>query len=902
MTAYHGPSEKRIPVTLLLAFLGRACRGLIQSRLKLVSASATLILTIQEKKHGMTAVPEIVSEALRIGVGNNEAGVGTFHAARTASVQQPLPVYHNGITSIHSPIPTRPYHYSNTWSMSDFGRESGEVPRYPVNFSHSRNNALSGGRTIPPKTLARVNSTISHHRVTTPDIGIQLAAYAIADKNPGILSYIFGAVKGFFSCIGSRHKDSRPQDIHEDTHDDQAHSMPVDEFVITIDEAEETTREGTISSETELDYASEMERIRNAQMGLADEEERPQSILLPPCPVYVAEQFARPRSKSSALPPSTLYGVEELPLPRSRPTSYPGAPETESIATIRQLIATEMAEGPLDTIDDYASSDIDEYHEVLRNGIGTEVGDYHETLQEIEAAQIRRGDHEVYTPTPKKLKKKGKERLNHLLSPIMDAASSVKTFLSSTISDVHEEDDHGFTPSEDVSSSTPTLIRAAIGTSITNACRPAALRRNQDGIAADDVDTPEEIENPKLLELFGGKKPSEEYLRPQTPDAKTNYDYWRKEIRYRRRKLVVKEETEDSLYLFDHNMWGDESLGYESPGFDKREIPEKNSPHEYSEEEQPEEKGIPEEEVCEEQFIRDSSEIENSDSVIVGDCMTKEDSGNIVAGENVRKANVDEYVKTHHDQLEFEQAFTGIFEEKMVFDTAHPDSDTPDGFESDPSDGRNDFDGCKVLGSPTFCIEDNFDLSPAKIPLVERRVSTISAISTTSVISKAEAIKVLRQELHHLGIGSSGDPLIDKLTWTSRHTSIVSVVERPDSFQNLVDLFGDEEESEDDSKKPKRSFGGNSSLFRRDQMANATNVHVPSGMEHISHYFRTAEVRVRKGITNESSATFSKEHVGRMSYTHLYDEEDRVASDEEEQEHEKEYKRYYEEQLQLQCG
>jgi hypothetical protein len=356
----------------------------------------------------------------------------------------------------------------------------------------------------------------------------------------------------------------------------------------------------------------------------------------------------------------------------------------------------------------------------------------------------------------------------------------------------------------------------------------------------------------------------------------------------------LKEETEESLYLFNHNMWGDdETLEYE----DKTtgEIVEEDSPHDDSEEEQPEEE-IPEEEVYEEQSIRDSSEIEDSDSVIVEDSMDKEDSDSVVEGGNVRKADVDEYVKMHH----FEQAFTTMFEDKMVFDAAHPDSDTPDGSESDPSDGSNDFDGCKVLGSPTSGTEGNFDLSPVKTSVVEHRISTISTISTTSVVSKTEAVKVLRQELHNLGIGSSGDPLIDKLTWTSRHTSIVSVVERPDSFQNLVNLFGDEEESEDDSKKIKLTFGGKNSLFRRDQIANATNGHVPSEMEHISRYFRTAEVK--QGIVNEASATFRKEHAGRMSYTHLYDPEDRVASDEEEQEHEKEYKRYYEEQRKLQCG
>lgn len=159
--------------------------------------------------------------------------------------------------------------------------------------------------------------------------------------------------------------------------------------------------------------------------------ERPQSVLLPPCPAYVADQFTRPRSKSFALPPCLLYAAEELLGPRSRPNSYPGAPDGEGITTIKQEITEEMHEELSDTIDDshagedYSSSDIDDYHKVLRNGIGTEVGDYHETLRDIEAAQNRPGDYEVYTPIPKKLKRKGKERLNDFFSPIADAASSV---------------------------------------------------------------------------------------------------------------------------------------------------------------------------------------------------------------------------------------------------------------------------------------------------------------------------------------------------------------------------------------------------------------------------------------------------------------------------------------------
>ncbi|KAH8148589.1 uncharacterized protein LAJ45_07300 [Morchella importuna] len=834
-------------------------------------------------------------ENLKVDAGNNEADA--FHTARTGFVQQPSPVYRNGIANIYSPTPTRPYHHSNTWSMSDFGQASEDLSRHSGNFSHSRSNALSGVFTldVPQQALTRVNSAVSPHRVATPDIGIQLAAYAIADS---ILGYIFGAVKGFFSCIGSRRKDPRP----EEPHDDQTHGIPVAEFIITIDEA--SVREGTISSETELDYATEMERIRNVQIGLADEEERPQSVLLPPCPVYVADQFTRPRSKSFTLPPSLLYDAEEL-RPRSRPISYPGAPDGEGIATVKQEITTEMYE-ELDTIndihtgEDYSSSDIDDYHKVLRNGIGTEVGDYHETLRDIEAAQIRPGDYEVYTPIPKKLKRKGKERLSDFLSPIVDVASSVRTFLSSTISIGHEEDDIGFTSSEDASPSTPTLIRAAIGTSITNARRVAGLSRNGDGIAA-DADTPED--NPKLLALFGGKKPPEEYLRPRTPPYnKSNYEFLTKEIRFRRRQLDLKEETEESLYLFNNNMWGDESLGYEIYESEETtgEIVEEDSLHDGSEEEQLEEEEIPEEGVYEEHSTCGNSEIKDSDSVIVGDSMAQGDSDSIAEEENVHKADVDEYVKMHRDQQDFKQAFTTMFEDKMIFDAAHPDSGTPDGSECGPSDCSNDFDGCKVLGSPTSGSENNFDLSLVETPVVERRISAISTISTTSVVSKTEAIKVLRQELHHLGIGSSGDPLIDKLTWTSRHTSIVSVVERPDSFRNLVDLFGDEEESEDDSKKTKLTFGGNKPLFRRDQRANATNDYVPSEMGHVSYYLRAAEVK--QGIVSETSANFRKESAARMSYAHLYDAEDLVASDEDEQEHEKEYKRYYEEQHRLQCG
>lgn len=364
----------------------------------------------------------------------------------------------------------------------------------------------------------------------------------------------------------------------------------------------------------------------------------------------------------------------------------------------------------------------------------------------------------------------------------------------------------------------------------------------------------------------------------------------------------MKEETEESLYLFNNNMWGDESLGYEIYETEEttEEILEEDGLHDDSEEEQLEEEEIPEAGVYEEQSTFDNPEIEDSDRVIVGDSVAEENSYSIVEEENVHKSDVDEYVKMHHDQQDFEQAFTTMFEDKMVFDAAHPSSEAPDGSECDSSDNGNDFDSCKVLGSPTSGIEKHFDLSPVKTPVVERRISTISTISATSVVSKTEAIKVLRQELHQLGIGSSRDPLIDKLTWTSRHTSIVSVVERPDSFQNLANLFGDEEESEDDSKKIKHAFGGNKLLFRRDQRANATNDYVPSEMGHVSHYFRAAEVK--QGIVSETSATFRKESAARMSYAHLYDIEDLVASDEDEQEHEKEYKRYYEEQQRLQCG